>query len=109
MKTLSEIRNANPGLEIDPTIESVAEDFDGLKALRTLKNSEAGRTVLKMMDADAVSRLSQVIDGYRTLPHAELIALIAYLDAVLGQLSQIRGNSRFESLQETVDEYLKKK
>ena len=108
-KTFREIVKLDPSLKDDALVESTADEYDRLSAMRSLANSRGGKALIGNIERSACDLISSIIQGYQTIPHIELVCLIARLDSDLGKLVEISGKGTFESLESTVEEYLSKK
>ena len=58
----------------------VENDVDKYSSLESLSVSKGGVLLMEGLKSDIVDSINRLIGGYRTLPHMELIAIIASLD-----------------------------
>lgn len=107
MKTFSEILKKNPDLKDEEMLKGAADDFDRLSEIRTINNSKAGKALIAFVKTGAVARFGNILSSYKTIPHQELLAELAYLDSEIGILSEILGEKTYASILQTIEEYTK--
>lgn len=67
----------------------IRKDRDTFAALEVMASSEGGKILVDNLTKDIVSSMDSLANGYRKLPHAELVALCADLDNKLSILRLI--------------------
>lgn len=89
--------------EEEQTITAVKADITLYRSLDAFNASEAGKSMKAEMLKDIGSSVDALTSGYKTLPHIELLALIAQLE---GRIDLLRAMNRSTANAELAEEYL---
>jgi hypothetical protein len=79
-KRLARVKKDNPDIAEREDVRVIAADADMYAALDAFGTSEAGSIIRKSLLRDVSSTIDAIAQGWRTLPHAELMALAARLE-----------------------------
>lgn len=69
--------------------EETLADVEMYSALDAVATSEGGKLLIESLTTDALDDIDTLCEGYRKLPHAELIALCASLEKSLSTLRSL--------------------
>lgn len=70
--------------------EETLADVEMYSALDSVATSEGGKLLIESLTSDALNDIDTLCDGYRKLPHVELMALCASLEKNLGTLRSLK-------------------
>lgn len=104
-KTLQSLRKDKSPLAVDPRILDIDADVDRFAAIAAFTASEGGKELRKALRSDIVSAINELTKSYGKADIAELLAIIAKLDARISFL-QVLGNAQVnrEDAEKTLDE-----
>ena len=74
--------------------EEVEKDIDKYAKLESLALSQGGALLIKGLKSDISDSVANLIAGYKKLPHIELIAIIAKLEANYGMYQVLSRSSK---------------
>lgn len=78
--------------------EEIEKDIAKMAKLESLALSDGGKLLLESIKSDIGSSVDNLISGYKKLPHIELIAIIAKLEANYGMYKALNRASKNKKL-----------
>jgi hypothetical protein len=82
-KKLQQLREERPELLTDPDVILLAEQADMAHDIKALYDTAGGKQLVELLIQNVVGSVHRLRGGFATMPHMELVAIIAQIDSDL--------------------------